>query len=113
MQVAKHINEDKPDFVVSLGDPFDLHGLGFTPALTKEQAAGAHAHARTFFSKLNESGAMYQVWRQQQTLHALLDCSPFDLRYSYKVLGNWEGESGCHPTEERMNAILARQAYQV
>jgi len=61
MQVAKHINEDKPDFVVSLGDPFDLHGLGFTPALTKEQAAGAHAHARTFFSKLNESGAMYQV----------------------------------------------------
>ena len=42
---------DRPDFVVQLGDPFDLHTLGFMPALSRTQAALAHLYARCLISR--------------------------------------------------------------
>jgi len=89
MDIANNMNNDRPDFVVQLGDPFDLHTLGFMPALSRTQAALAHLYARCLISRLNQCGAMFQV------------------------LGNWEGESGCHPELKRSNAIWARKLYQI
>lgn len=88
--VAANINADRPDFVVGLGDHFDLHGLDFNAAfLTPSMALQAHAEARHEFVHLNEAGALYQV------------------------LGNWEGESGFHAPEHRQFAIDARKRYSV
>lgn len=82
--VFARLQECRPDFTVSLGDVFDLHGRGFNWAFdSRELADAAHLEARRAMALLDRSGAIYQV------------------------LGNWEGESGCHP---RMSRELARRA---
>jgi hypothetical protein len=79
---------EKPDFTVSLGDVFDLHGRGFNWAFdSQELADAAHLEARRVLGGLVGCGALYQV------------------------LGNWEGESGCHPQPQREFAIRARQRH--
>ena len=89
--VTQQLAQDRPDFVVGLGDHFDLHPLGFNPAFaTPEQAMMAHAVAREKFSKaFLQTGALVQL------------------------LGNWEGESGDHPAAARRWAMQARKRYQV
>jgi hypothetical protein len=82
------MNATRPDFSVSLGDVFDLHGRGFNWAFDSfEVASAAHREARAALAALAGSGAMFQV------------------------LGNWEGESGCHPPMNREYAIAARKRY--
>lgn len=86
--VLLEIGREKPDFAVSLGDVFDLHGRGFNWAFeSQELADAAHLEARRALGDLAEAGALYQV------------------------IGNWEGESGCHPPEKRAFAIRARQRH--
>jgi len=82
------IGAEHPDFAVSLGDVFDLHGRGFNWAFdAPDVAAAAHREARRAVCQLGEAGAFYQV------------------------VGNWEGESGCHPQLQRAFAIDARERY--
>lgn len=90
-RVAAAVRADEPDFVVGLGDHFDLHGLDFnSPFFTRGQAEAAHGEARELFAEtLASCGALYQV------------------------LGNWEGESGNHPPSYRALAIQARRRFQV
>jgi hypothetical protein len=84
------IDAERPDFAVSLGDAFDLHGRGFNWAFeSPELAAGAHREVRRTLSALSGAGALYEV------------------------IGNWEGESGCHPPELRRFAIDARKRYAI
>lgn len=88
--VFERINAARPDFAVSLGDVFDLHGRGFNWAFTsRELADAAHLEARRALALLHGSGALYQA------------------------LGNWEGESGCHPPEQRALARDARLRHAV
>ncbi len=88
--VFDRINRDQPDFAVSLGDVFDLHGRGFNWSFTSQALAdAAHLEARQMLARLHESGALYQV------------------------LGNWEGESGCHPEAQRAFARKARELHAV
>jgi hypothetical protein len=88
--VLLQLGGESPDFAVSLGDVFDLHGRGFNWAFdTQELADAAHLEARRELGALAEGGALYQV------------------------LGNWEGESGCHPAANRAFAIHARERHAV
>jgi len=81
---------ETPDFAVSLGDVFDLHGRGFNWAFDSQEVAdAAHLEARKALGALADAGAIYQV------------------------LGNWEGESGCHPQAQRELAIRARERHAV
>ncbi len=89
-RVAVNMNAERPDFVVGLGDHFDLHGLDFNaPFEDQDMADSAHREARRRLSELSECGAIYQI------------------------LGNWEGESGCHPEYKRALARTARQRFTV
>jgi hypothetical protein len=89
-QVAENIIADRPDFVVGLGDHFDLHGLDFNAAfLSPGMAELAHAETRLQLGRLASCGALFQL------------------------IGNWEGESGFHAPEHRRFAIEARRRYQV
>ncbi len=89
--VAANVCRDEPDFVIGLGDHFDLHTLGFNPAFSNMALAEqAHRETRDLLAEhLADAGALYQV------------------------LGNWEGESGDHDPEQRAFARQARQRYQV
>ncbi|MBL8840089.1 MAG: metallophosphoesterase [Planctomycetes bacterium] len=88
--VFERMDGERPDFAVSLGDVFDLHGRGFNWAFpAQEMADAAHLEARRALTALNGAGSLFQV------------------------LGNWEGESGCHPDEPRRFARLARQRHTV
>ncbi len=88
--VADNMSLDRPDFVAGLGDHFDLHGLDFNaPFESLEMAEAAHLEARRQLGRLLHCGAVFQI------------------------LGNWEGESGCHPEEKRAFARAARLKYTV
>ena len=90
-QVAQRIRADRPEFVVGLGDHFDLHGLEFnSPFFTRGQAESAHGETRALLAEnLATCGAVYQL------------------------IGNWEAESGHHPPSLRELAIHARRRHQV
>ena len=89
-RALRAIDAEHPDFVVSLGDAFDLHGRGFNWAFESlELASAAHREVRRALSALNGAGALYEV------------------------IGNWEGESGCHPADLRRFAIDARKRYAI
>jgi hypothetical protein len=86
--VLGQLAAERPDFTVSLGDVFDLHGRGFNWAFdSQERADAAHLEARRALGTLADAGAVYQI------------------------VGNWEGESGCHPGPQRAFAILARKRH--
>ncbi len=88
--VFARLGADRPDFAISLGDVFDLHGRGFNWAFDRQEVAdAAHLEARRALSLLNGAGTIFQV------------------------LGNWEGESGCHPAAQRAFARCARQRHSV
>lgn len=83
--VFAQMNGEGADFAVSLGDVFDLHGRAFNWAFASQGLAdAAHLEARRAVALLHDAGALYQA------------------------LGNWEGESGCHPDEQRAFARDAR-----
>jgi hypothetical protein len=83
--VFEQMNRERPDFAVSLGDVFDLHGRAFNWAFTSQELAdAAHLDARRAVSLLHDCGTLYQA------------------------LGNWEAESGCHPEAQRGFARDAR-----
>lgn len=86
--VLARVSAEAPDFAVSLGDVFDLHGRGFNWAFDSQALAdSAHLEARNALGALADAGAIYQV------------------------VGNWEGESGCHAPEQRAFAIRARERH--
>lgn len=88
--VFAQMNSERFDFAVSLGDVFDLHGRAFNWAFTSQELADtAHLEARRAVALLFDCGALYQA------------------------LGNWEGESGCHPDAQRSFARRARQRHAV
>ncbi|MBM4015301.1 MAG: hypothetical protein FJ293_10115, partial [Planctomycetes bacterium] len=83
--VFAQMNREAPDFAVSLGDVFDLHGRAFNWAFTSQELAdAAHLDARRAMSLLHDCGTLYQA------------------------LGNWEAESGCHADAQRAFARDAR-----
>jgi len=88
--VFAKMGADRPDFAVSLGDVFDLHGRGFNWAFTTQELAdAAHLEARRTLGGLHDCGALFQA------------------------LGNWEGESGCHPAAQRELAKRARLRHEM
>jgi hypothetical protein len=85
--VIDTLNRWPVDFTVQLGDPFDLHGLGFMPTLSTKQSLHAHATSRRLLGSVTAGGSWFHV------------------------MGNWEAEVGCFSDAQIQSAREGRKLH--
>jgi hypothetical protein len=86
--VAKNIQQDHPDFMLSLGDLLDYHIFGFnTPPPDTSWPRGGMLDYRRMFGDTLGSAA------------------------HFTVIGNWDGESGCDSPEDNQLSMSQRLLY--
>lgn len=88
LDVSAGIREDQPDFVIHLGDMLDYHRFGFN-----------EPPPDSYWARL-----AYLNYRR-------LMVDTLGVAAHFLTIGNWEGESGCHPTEAIERSSSQRKLY--
>ncbi|MEW6744705.1 MAG: metallophosphoesterase [Planctomycetota bacterium] len=88
LKALQSIRTQSPDFIISLGDQFDLHALGFNPSFPDAELVElAYQDFRGCLGATGSEAALFTV------------------------VGNWDGENGDLPESARRFAIEARKKY--